>query len=146
MHQEPLTRLNVVPTFDTATAARTIEALDTKGDRTGSHARQFRILVLDTVTALLGPHLSGISSQGNVLFTTIAPVQPLPVYPTQVSGHHQLTWYAGRTCRYDDVHAPPPFSSAEAWIVHPCVWHSSFASLRRKKPILMGSVALVLPS
>jgi hypothetical protein len=70
-HQEPLTRLNIVSTFDTASAARTIEALDTDtegGGRSESHARrrQFRIVVLDTVTALLGPHLSGISSQGNV--------------------------------------------------------------------------------
>jgi hypothetical protein len=57
-----------VSTFDTATAARTIEALDTDtegGGRSESHARQFRIVVLDTVTALLGPHLSGIFSQGN---------------------------------------------------------------------------------
>ncbi|KAH9989466.1 hypothetical protein BJV77DRAFT_948467 [Russula vinacea] len=71
-HQEPLTRLNIASTFDTATAARTIEAFDTEGGTSGrpeSHARPFRIVVLDTVTALLGPHLSGISSQGHAEMT-----------------------------------------------------------------------------
>jgi hypothetical protein len=60
--------LNIASAFDTATAARSIEALDTEFDASGrpeSRPHQFRIVVLDTVTALLGPQLSGISSQGN---------------------------------------------------------------------------------
>jgi len=65
----PLARLNITTTFDVAAAARTIDALDAQGDTELSRARnqnQFRIVVLDTVTALLGPQLSGVSSQGNV--------------------------------------------------------------------------------
>jgi hypothetical protein len=69
-HKRILTRLNIAPTFDTATARRTIETLDAQaGDASGtpeSRANRFRIVVLDTVTALLGPQLSGVSSQGNV--------------------------------------------------------------------------------
>ena len=83
-------RLNIASTFDTATAARTIEALDTEGGTSGraeSHARPFRIVVLDTVTVLLGPHLSGISSQGSVQYSTFACPCCCPV----LSGY-QLTW------------------------------------------------------
>jgi hypothetical protein len=67
-NKEVLTRLNIASTFDTATARRTIEALDAQGDDANdtpaTRATRFRIIVLDTVTALLGPQLSGVSSQG----------------------------------------------------------------------------------
>jgi hypothetical protein len=71
IHNGLVTRLNIASTFDTAAARRTIEALDARGDanvKQESHEDQykFRIVVLDTVTALLGPQLSGVSSQGNV--------------------------------------------------------------------------------
>jgi hypothetical protein len=61
-------QLSIASIFDTTTAARTI---DTEGgvSRPESHAHRFRIVVLDTVMALLVPHLSGISSQGNVTTT-----------------------------------------------------------------------------
>jgi hypothetical protein len=75
-YKELLTRLNIASTFDTAAARRTIEALDAQGDASGkpeSRPSQFRIVVLDTVTALLAPQLSGISSQGNVIATTLHP-------------------------------------------------------------------------
>jgi len=73
-HTDPLVRLNVTTTFDVAAAARTIDALDAQGgtsrtlesSQAHQNQNQFRIVVLDTVTALLGPQLSGISSQGNV--------------------------------------------------------------------------------
>ncbi|KAI0300774.1 P-loop containing nucleoside triphosphate hydrolase protein [Russula brevipes] len=71
-HAELLTRLNIASAFDTATAARSIEALDTEFDASSqpeSRPRRFRIVVLDTVTALLGPQLSGISSQGHAEMT-----------------------------------------------------------------------------
>jgi hypothetical protein len=85
-------------TFDTATAARTVEALDTEGGtgagRPESHAHQFRIVVLDTVTALLGPHLSGISSQGNA--------------PPQLLSHVVLSKskFSGHSADDDDVRTP----------------------------------------
>jgi hypothetical protein len=71
-HKEILTRLNIASTFNTATARRTIEALDAQGDdgatsTAASQANRFQIVVLDTVTALLGPQLSGVSAQGNVV-------------------------------------------------------------------------------
>ncbi|KAH9998825.1 P-loop containing nucleoside triphosphate hydrolase protein [Russula compacta] len=71
-HKELFTRLIIAPTFDTATATRTIEALDTEcgtSDKPESRAHRFRIVVIDTVTALLGPQLSGISSQGHAEMT-----------------------------------------------------------------------------
>jgi hypothetical protein len=67
-NKEVLTRLNIASAFDTATARRTIEALDAQGDDASdtpaTRTNRFRIIVLDTVTALLGPQLSGVSSQG----------------------------------------------------------------------------------
>ena len=86
-YKELLTRLNIASTFDTAKARRTIEALDAQGDasgKPGSRPSQFRIVVLDTVTALLAPQLSGISSQGNVIATTLhLPTSAQLVCPVQ---------------------------------------------------------------
>lgn len=47
---------------------RAIEALDAESgnDNPQRQASRFRIVVLDTVTMLLGPQLSAVSSQGNV--------------------------------------------------------------------------------
>ncbi|KAI0255071.1 P-loop containing nucleoside triphosphate hydrolase protein [Lactifluus subvellereus] len=69
---QPLTRLNIAPAFDTAAAARAIEALDTESgnNKPQRPASRFRIVVLDTVTVLLGPQLSAVSSQGHAEMTT----------------------------------------------------------------------------
>jgi RAD51-like protein 3 len=71
--QQLLTRLNIATAFDAATATRTIEALDARSSHGGSgpqHVPQFRIIVIDTVTALLGPRLSNLSSQGHAEMTS----------------------------------------------------------------------------
>ena len=61
------------------TAGRTIEALDDASSKPESPKHRFRIVVLDTVTALLGPQLSGISSQGNIIATGLPPLPQLRV-------------------------------------------------------------------
>ncbi|KAI9463310.1 P-loop containing nucleoside triphosphate hydrolase protein [Lactarius psammicola] len=62
--QQLLTRLNIATAFDTATAALTIKALDARNGRGPQRAPLFRFVVIDTVTALFGPRLSNLSSQG----------------------------------------------------------------------------------
>ncbi|KAH9063962.1 P-loop containing nucleoside triphosphate hydrolase protein [Lactarius vividus] len=63
----PLARLNIATGFDTATVTHAIEALNASSSH-GDHASpQFRFVVIDTVTALLGPRLSNLSSQGTFL-------------------------------------------------------------------------------
>ncbi|KAH8980878.1 P-loop containing nucleoside triphosphate hydrolase protein [Lactarius akahatsu] len=70
---QPLARLNIATVFDTATATHTIATLDASSGH-GSHvpqrAPQFRCVVIDTVTALLGPRLSNLSSQGHAEMTS----------------------------------------------------------------------------
>ncbi|KAI0267658.1 hypothetical protein BC834DRAFT_822097 [Gloeopeniophorella convolvens] len=60
--EDILSRLNIVSVFDIEAVVRTIEALDSDS---APQVPRFRIVVLDTVTALLGPRLSGLSSQGS---------------------------------------------------------------------------------
>ena len=130
-HKELFTRLIIAPTFDTATATRTIEALDTEcgtSSKPELQAHRFRIVVVDTVTALLGPQLSNISSQGNVLRQRPPPphtplTSPWLVVLSIPSARRQLTTTmrgvrACRPCGDDDVHAPPPHSGAEARIMY----------------------------
>ncbi|KAI9437804.1 P-loop containing nucleoside triphosphate hydrolase protein [Russula earlei] len=74
-HTELLARLYIISAFDVVAAARAIEALDAEGStevnpESRTHRFQFRIVVVDTATALLGPQLSGISSQGHAQMTT----------------------------------------------------------------------------
>jgi hypothetical protein len=118
-NQEVLTRLNIASTFDTQTARRTIEALDAQGDDTSdtpeTRANRFRVIVLDTVTALLGPQLSGVSSQGNTPISAPSFVLSDPEHDaTNAPSPH-----ACRTCGNDDVYAPPPRRGTEGSIVHP---------------------------
>ncbi|KAI0303640.1 P-loop containing nucleoside triphosphate hydrolase protein [Multifurca ochricompacta] len=69
-HLELLTRLNIASAFDTAAAVRAIEALDKENSTNNApRRRQFRIVVLDTLTVFLGPLLSGLSSQGHAEMT-----------------------------------------------------------------------------
>jgi len=68
-HKELLTRLNIASTFDTSAARLTIEALGNVSSKLESLKYRFRVVVLDTVTALLGPQLSGVSSQGHADMT-----------------------------------------------------------------------------
>ena len=119
-HIELLTRLNIASTFDTSTARRTIEALDDASSEPESLKHRFRIVVLGTVTALLGPQLSGISSQGNVIVMLLPPLLHPRTALFSISNPnavHQLTTTtnvaprtrlrAYKTCGNDGVHAPP---------------------------------------
>ncbi|KAI9439857.1 P-loop containing nucleoside triphosphate hydrolase protein [Lactarius indigo] len=70
---QPLERLNIATAFDTVTATHIIEALDARSGHCGSdlqHAPRSRFIVIDTVTALLGPRLSNISFQGHAEMTS----------------------------------------------------------------------------
>ncbi|KAN0132897.1 P-loop containing nucleoside triphosphate hydrolase [Lactarius tabidus] len=71
--QQLLTRLNIATAFDAATATHIIEALDDRnyGGSGPQRVPQFRIVVIDTVTALLGPRLSNLSSQGHAEMTSL---------------------------------------------------------------------------
>jgi hypothetical protein len=85
--QQLLTRLNIATAFDAATATRTIEALDARSSHGGSgpqHVPQFRIIVIDTVTALLGPRLSNLSSQGTFLTGSQSHIKLMTDRPTRL--------------------------------------------------------------
>ncbi|KAH9177386.1 P-loop containing nucleoside triphosphate hydrolase protein [Lactarius sanguifluus] len=67
---QPLARLNIATVFDTATATHTIATLDANSGHFPQRASQFRLVVIDTVTALLRPRLSNLSSQGHAEMTS----------------------------------------------------------------------------
>jgi len=94
-HIELLTRLNIASTFDTSMARRTIEALDDASSELESLKHRFRIVVLGTVMVLLGPQLSGISSQGNVIVMLLPPLLHLRTALFSISNpnavHQQTT-------------------------------------------------------